>query len=273
MPNRQPVLVRSTQPIALNEVNAWDVVWQRMLFRVLLPVDTLVSFGVDPVSLTDANGAPVVHVIPGDRGHSIRLEVRDVATARDPLLELELADTPFNQIEVIWIAIQSPFSPRFDVDVAPNGQPSMRGLLRRNIPAEEAAMAAGLAPGQIRRGLGMFKRLATRMELCMACLNQREYVAQPLFYHTAVLFERIGFGYIQGQALMERIARGFAPGGDLRARLDGTTPFRRPEFADSIRGRAWAIHDGILTEPWDRVRVVKRLGVDAEVNTTAGVPW
>ncbi len=281
MPNHSPLTAAtasasaavSSQPIFLQQVNTWDVFWQRLFFRVLMPVDTLVRYGVDPVSLTDARGMPVAKVIPGEGGRSIRLEISHTLTARDPLLELELGDTPFNQIEVVWIAVQNPFSPRFDVDRMPDGQPTMRGIMRRNLPAEEAALAAGLAPGQVRRGTGAFKRLAGRMETFMACLNQREYVAQPMFYHTAVLFESVGFGYVFGESLLERIARGFAPGGDLRARLDGSTPFRRPELAQTIRGRSWAVHDGILDEPWDRVRMVKRLGVDAEVNTTPGVPW
>jgi hypothetical protein len=273
MRDRHEAAAGAVRPIPLHEVNTWEAFWQRLLFRVLLPVDTMVRYGVDPVALTDRAGLPVVSATPGDGGRNIRLEVRNSITAADPVFELELADTSFNQIEVVWIAVQDPNSPRFDTDVMPNGQPTMRGFLRRNLAAEEAALAAGLAPGQTRRGLGIFSRLATRMESFMACLNQHEYVAQPLFYHTAVLFEGIGFSYIQGHALMERIDHGFAEGGDLRARLDGSTPFRSPALADTVRGRSWAVHDGIMDEPWDRVRMVKRLGVDAEVNTTPGVPY
>jgi hypothetical protein len=188
-------------------------------------------------------------------------------------MEIELADTPFNQIEVIWVAVQDPTAPRFDVDVMPDGQSTLRGVARRNLAAETAALAAGLAPGQLRKGIGQFGRLMERLEAFMLVLNRRDYVAQPLFYHTAVLFERFGFSYIQGQGRMERIAAGFAPGGDLRARLDGATPFRRPELADSVRGRAWAIHDGILAEGWDRVKMVKRVGIHAGVDTCPGVVW
>jgi hypothetical protein len=107
----------------------------------------------------------------------------------------------------------------------------------------------------------------------MLCLNQREYIVQPLYYHTAVLFEQYGFSYIQGQSYMERIHEQFAPGGALHGRLDGATPFRRPELAGSIRGRSWAIHDQILDQPWNRVRMVKRLGMNAGVNTCPDIPW
>ncbi len=260
-------------PIGLREINGWDEFWQRLLCRVLLPIDTLVKFGIDPVNLTDINGLPAVRTIPGDQGRSFRLEIFSVLQARDALIELELADTSLNQIEVVWVASQDPAAPRFDVHLMPDGLPTMRGFLRRNLAAETAALAAGLAPGQTHRGLGVFRRLAGRLESFMACLNQREYVAEPLFYHTAVLFETVGFGYVRGRALMERIARGFAPGGDLRARLDGSTAFRGRQLANTVRGRSWAIHDGILDEPWDRVRMVKRLGIDAEAYTVSGVQW
>jgi hypothetical protein len=267
------VLRDAARPIPLREVLGWEPRWQRMLFRALLPVDLMVQFGVDPVAMTDPQGAQVTRVLRGgDQG--IRFELYHSGSAPDPAIELELADTPFNQLEVVWLAIQNPFAPRFDIDVMPDGQTNtMRGVLHHNVKAEEAAMAAGLAPGQIRAGMGVFSKLGARLETFMSCLNQHEYIAQPLFYHTAVLFERIGCAYMQGHARMQRIDQGFSPGGDLRAKLDGSSPFRRPAMADSVRGRAWAIHTGILDEPWDRVRMVKRLGVDAGVDTCPGLPW
>jgi len=261
------------QPISLQAVNGWDVRWQLMLFRVLLPVNTLVRFGVDPITLTDAQGRPALRVIPGEGASSIRLELYHAANAVDALVEIELADTPLNQLEVLWVAIQDPQAPRFNIDVMPDGTPTLRGTLRRNLAAEEAALRAGLAPGQVRRGLGTLDRMAARLESFMACLNQRQYFVQPLYYHTAVLFERLGFSYIYGQAQMEEIGRGFAPGGKLRARLDGVSPFRTPILAETVRGRAWAIHDGLLGCGWDRVRMVKRLGLRAGVDTCPDVPW
>jgi hypothetical protein len=35
--------------------------------------------------------------------------------------------------------------------------------------------------------------------------------------------------------------------------LDNSTPFRKPELASTIRGRSWAIHDGILNEVDDEL--------------------
>jgi hypothetical protein len=111
------------------------------------------------------------------------------------------------------------------------------------------------------------------LESFMLALNQREIVAQPLFYHTAILFERSGFSYMQGQGMMERVHQGFLPGGDLRGRLDASTPFRQPELADTVRGRSWAIHDGLLGDEWTRVRMIRRLGGVRALDTSQNLPW
>jgi hypothetical protein len=267
-------LTRGSQaPVFLRDVAAWDVDRQRMLFQTLVPVDMLVKYGIDPVSLTDPHGRSVAYARTGLGMGSYRFELYHTGGALEPMAELELADTQFNQIEVVWVTLQDPLAHRYDIDVLPGGASTMRGTVGRNLVAEEAAMAAGLAPGQVRRGLRAFGWLAERIETLMLCLNQREYMAQPLFYHTALLFERYGFSYVQGQALMEDLHAGFLPGGDLRERLDGSTAFREPALADSIRGRSWAIHDGIAGDRWDRVRMVKRLGVNAHVRTAPGIVW
>jgi hypothetical protein len=38
----------------------------------------------------------------------------------------------------------------------------------------------------------------------------------------------------------------------------------------SVRGRSWAIHDGILERSWDGVRIYKVSGVDAGIDTFPG---
>ncbi len=263
----------NTRPIFLREVMDWDVQRQSLLFRILLPVNQLVQFGVDPITLTDVQGRPVARTIFDPQARSLRIEVYHSGDATDALMEIELSDTQFNQIEAIWLTMQDPLTPRFATDVMPDGEPTLRGGARRNMAAEAAALAHGLAPGQIYRGLGEFGRAVERMETFMLCLNQSTYIVQPLYYHTAVLFERAGFSYLLGQARMEAIEAGFAPGGHLRTRLDGSSPFRQPKLADTVRGRAWAIHDGILGEHRDRVRMVKRLGGHAQINTCPGVAW
>ena len=266
--------MQSTRPVSLHEViTSWDTERQHQLFRILLPIDRLVQYGIDPITLTDAQERPITRVLIDATQAGIRLELYHSSDAVDAMMEFELRDTLFNQIEVVWLAIQDPLAPRFNIDVMPSGQATLRGSTQRNLEAEADALAHGLAPGQIRFGLHEFAREVERMETFMLCLGQRDYVAQPLYYHTAVLFERAGFSYLQGQSRMERIHAGFSANGEMRHRLGGPSPFRQPALAGSVRGRAWAIHDGILDEHWDRVRMVKRLGVNAKIDTCPGVPW
>jgi len=52
--------------------------------------------------------------------------------------------------------------------------------------------------------------------------------------------------------------------------LDGSTPFRRADAWKTIRGRSWAIHDGILGEPWHGIRMYKQVGKHAGMDTFPG---
>jgi hypothetical protein len=128
------------------------------------------------------------------------------------------------------------------------------------VPAEAAAMQAGLAPGQVRRGLRVLAEAVASFDAFVTGLGRDLYLVEPIAYHMAVILERHGFKYQQGRRWMESIHRRFAPGGDLQARLDGSTPFRMPGAERSIRGRSWAIHDGILGEPYTGVRMYRRVG-------------
>ena len=107
----------------------------------------------------------------------------------------------------------------------------------------------------------------------VASLGHDMYFAEPLFYHSAVIFERYGFSYAKGQALMERIQEGFAAEGDLAALLDGSSPFRQPEAAHSIRLRSWAIHDNLVGAPFMGVTMYKRVGISANLNTCPDCTW
>ena len=100
--------------------------------------------------------------------------------------------------------------------------------------------------------------------------GSRFYCPEPLGYNSAILYERAGFQYLKGKENMVWTDREFRPGGLLHARLDGSTPFRRPELALTVRGRAWAIHDGILDEPWESPKMYKTVGAHAGVNTFTG---
>nr|MBI2903976.1 hypothetical protein [Chloroflexota bacterium] len=193
--------------------------------------------------------------------------------APDPLLYFHLTDTLNQQIHVLLTVLNDPQSPRFNVDKMPDGGRTHFGVFKRNVAAEVAATQAGLAPGQIHKGLRALTPLTEAFEAFVQRLGHSMYFVEPLFYHNAVIFERNGFAYQQGRRWMQSLNTRFSPGGDLPARLDGSTPFRMAEAAHSIRGRSWAIHDGILGEPFTGVTMYKRIGQPAGISTFPEGNW
>ncbi len=191
----------------------------------------------------------------------------------DPILYGHLTDTMNGQIHVLLYILNDPDSPRFDVDRMPNGRKTRFGTLLRNLDAEEAAMQAGLAPGQVRKGLRLLPVAIDSFEKFVQSLGHNQYFVEPLYYHNAVIFERYGFAYQMGRRRMESYHTGFSPGGDLQPLLDGSSPFRQPGAANSIRLRSWAIHDGLLGEPFSNVTMYKRIGKPAGIDTTPGCDW
>jgi hypothetical protein len=107
-------------------------------------------------------------------------------------------------------------------------------------------------------------------------LGHRSLILEPLTYASAWVFEKRGFAYIRGHKLMDSIHQEFEPGGHLHAALDGSNPFRQADAWQSVRGRAWAIHDGILEvigERWNDLRMIKQVGKHAGVNTFPGATF
>lgn len=191
----------------------------------------------------------------------------------DPTLYAHLADTLNGQIHVLLYILNDPNAPRFDVDKMPDGSPTRFGIRKRNIEAETAALQAGLSPGQVRQGLHILRSAMLAFDDFIVSLGHDMYYVEPLYYHNAVIFERYGFSYQMGRRRMEAIHAGFQEGCELKQMLDGSNPFRSPEAAASIRLRSWAIHDGILGEPFTNVTMYKRVGKSAGINTTPGCDW
>jgi hypothetical protein len=104
-------------------------------------------------------------------------------------------------------------------------------------------------------------------------LSHDYYLLEPLAYHNAIVFERLGFNYVQGLRKMRWIHDEFQPGGTLRKSLDGSTPFRQADAWRTIRGRSWAIHDGILGEVWHGIRMYKKVGRHSGVETFPGASY
>jgi hypothetical protein len=242
----------------IDGINALPAGVREQLYVRLVPPALLDRYAVNRLTLANDAGERLVRVTaPEDRGWA-RVELRAQEHDRDPVLLVDIGMSAFGAPELALVKINDPRAPRFATDRDGDGHDTLLGTACRNVAEEAGALAAGLAPGQVRRGLRMLGQVLERMDDFCLLLGREFYLVEPLFYHSALLYERHGCDYFIGRDHMEAIHAGFADGGTYRARLDGSTPFRQPGFAATIRGRSWAIHDGILGGPFgDGAQAVK----------------
>lgn len=247
---------RST-PHTINEINRLGGEASERIYSLLVPPRVFEMFDIDPHSLRNRQGDKVVKVTAHPDFTFATIEVRENPGDQDCIFFLEIEDTPLYKIEINFLIINDPRSPRYNIDVDELGRRTKFATVRRNIPEEIRAMEAGLAPGQVRKGLRMMKDFVPIAAEFVKALEQDMVIAEPLTYSSAILLEHYGFNYIRGKRKMEEIHLGFQPGGELYKKLDGSTPFRRPGMERTVRGRAWAIHDGILGEPWRGIEMYR----------------
>ncbi len=257
-------------PRSIYEINGMPEPERRALLTLLIPRRLLDMFSIDPATLRNPAGMECVRITcPGEMPF-FQIDVRRDPADRDPSYFLDVSSSPFGQMEISFIIVNDPDGERYDIDRDEQGHETYFGTARRNIPEEIRAMEAGLAPGQVRRGLRLMQDMVACWDAFFDHVGHRFYFLEPLGYNSAILYERAGFEYVKGKENMRWIDREFRPGGELHARLDGSSPFRRPGQEATVRGRAWAIHDGILGEPWDSPKMYKTVGVHAGVSTFTG---
>jgi hypothetical protein len=253
---------------SIGEINALPPGVRANLYLRLIPDALLTMFGLDRGRLPDDTGR--VRITAPDDAAWARVELRAAPDDRDPVLLVDVGMSAFSVPELSLVQINDPRAPRFAIDRDEEGQDTLLGLVGRNEPEERRAFAAGLAPGQVRRGLRMLGEVLAAMDDFCRLLEREFYLVEPLFYHSAILYERRGCDYFIGREQMEAIHAGFEPGGALCRALDDSSPFRRRGGAASARGRSWAIHDGILGERWSGVKMFRVPGAPAGISTFPG---
>ncbi len=257
-------------PTSIREINDLPEDEKRPIYRTLLPEWVFEEFDINPAS--EGRHGHIRYMYPAG-SRAMELSVRNHPADRDPILYINMADTFNNQLLVLLVAVNDPTAPRYDVDIDEQGNDTSFGTAGRNIPAELAAKEAGLAPGQVRQGLRAFKRSVPVFEDFVTRIGHDMFLIEPLAYHNAITFERYGFNYSRGLKDMREIHEGFQPDGLLHRRLTPDNPFREPDAWQTVRGRSWAIHDGILGHPFTGFQMYKRIGINAGVNTFPNAIW
>ncbi len=264
LPENPPLYASSGRRISsLADINALDTDEKESIYRNLIPRRLFSLLSTAPPDMI-LSGVGCHATIIAPEGMSLaRIEVRLRPEDRRTIFFLDIAETHFHQMELSFCIINDPFAPRFNVDVDVNGIDNCFATLGRNIPEEIRAMNAGLYPNQTSRGLRMFGEFFHTFERFVDSMDMEMITAEPLTYDNAVRYEKYGFDYLSGRRMMMEIDREFRPGGILFRKLDGSSPFRQPGMDRTVHGRSWAIHDGILDEPWDELAI----------NTILDEPW
>lgn len=242
------------------------------IYTRLIPDELRERFNLS-ANYKDPQGNSLLHFRFAPGKTDVEMKLFHQAGATDPLLYGHLTDTISGQIHILLYILNDPNAKRYDVDKMQDGQPTQFGTSQRNIEAELAAMQAGLAPGQVRSGLRLLPVAIRKFEEFVQSLGHEVYFVEPLYYHNAILFERYGFSYQVGKKFMERIEHGFSEAGDLHILLNDSSPFRTHAAEHSIRLRSWAIHDGLLGEPFTNVTMFKHVGKSSGINTCPSCAW
>jgi hypothetical protein len=259
-------------PSSIREINALPDEEKHSIYKLLLPDWIYTTYDIDRDALTK-NGRAVVKFRCPNGSRAVEITAKRDVRESDPALYVNIADTFNNQLLVLLVVVNDLDSPRFDTDVDEHGNSTQFGTTGRNLIAEELAMKAGLAPGQIRRGLRSFSQSVPIFEDFVSKMGHDLFLIEPLAYHNAWIFERYGFNYMRGYKEMCRIDREFRPGGEIHLKLSDKQAFRREDSWKSVRGRSWAIHDGILGYPFTGFQMYKRLGTQADICTFPDALW
>jgi hypothetical protein len=256
-------------PFTIKQINDLPENIKRRVYRNLIPPSLLTRFEIDPISWRGTDKEQRVFLTAESGTEKVFISARTTQAEADEFFALELADNMLNGIDLNLLLLNNPASARFNTDLDESGNPTMFGTLRRNTDAEIQAKEAGLAPGQVRNSLSASKLVLDQVDAFLATIGQRAYFLEPLTYASAWVFEKRGFAYMRGHKLMDTIHQEFQPGGALHKALDNS-PFRKQDQWNNVRGRAWAIHDGILEAletNWDKLRMVKQIGKHSGANT------
>ncbi len=143
------------KPSTIGGINLLPEEEKRRIYYGLIPRELLEYFHLPKTETPQFESFTQFRFAPGSS--DVAMSLFHELNFPDPILYGHLTDTMNGQIHVLLYILNDPAAPRFDVDKMPDGRVTQFGTLRRNIEAEQAALEAGLAPGQVRRGLRMLQ--------------------------------------------------------------------------------------------------------------------
>lgn len=105
----------------------------------------------------------------------IWVAVRTTPDSSGEFFCLEIADNPYNGIDLNLILLNNPDGECFGIDYDESSKPTLFGTLRCNLPEEERVKQAGLAPRQKRARLGASRLVLENLDVFLAASGHRAY--------------------------------------------------------------------------------------------------
>jgi hypothetical protein len=250
------------------------------VYALLIPPALFSRFQLDPETGTNRKGEECIRIDAPVGGAEAAINLVSGPEDQDPVFYVEVSETR-DLVQLSWdfIMVNDPDAPRFYTDLTPEGGSRWLNWRTRNRTEELMALSSGLAPGQIRLGMGLTGEFNGCLDRFCEATGFKSVCLEALFYHNALLYERHGFRYFEGEPTMRWLDREFQPGGSLYELMDGS-PFRKRHYAELIRGRSWAIHDGIMDDrdhpdydAWQPPKMYRMVGSKFKVDTAPGVHY
>ena len=236
---------------SIQEINALPREVAEALYARLVPDELFDRFGIDPSTLCDRDGARLVRVTaPPDKPWA-RVEVRSSTEDRDPALLVDVEMSPLSVPELAFVQITDPAGPRFAIDRDPDGRDTLFGTASRNVVEEARAMRDGPGPraGAARPAAALAG--AGRDGGLLHADRQGDLPHRaallPLGHPLRAPGLRLPDGPRRDGGDPRRLLRGRGAADGARRLLAASA---RPDAARTVRGRSWALHDGVIEGLW-----------------------
>jgi len=108
--------------LSLGDINRLQCAEKERIYAQLIPDAVFDNFVIDRTAFCDREGRRLVHFICPDGLGLLRIEVRLHPADRDCLFFVEIADTPYRQIELAFCLINDPEAERYDIDIDESGR-------------------------------------------------------------------------------------------------------------------------------------------------------
>ena len=110
---REIVKTLGTDITSLRGINRLPVDMKELIYASLIPPSLFAIYDVDPLSLRNRDGHKTVQFEFLPEKGSVKIHFRRSLEESDPIVYIELSDTPYGQVNFEWAIVNDPDSERF----------------------------------------------------------------------------------------------------------------------------------------------------------------